>query len=964
MELQSKGRKQGRKMRLCFLALAFCFCMTLTGYLNQPVTAYAAEDGERSESGNSVSDNSTELDYDVSENNIESFEMLPEEESTLESWELEAEPVPVPQSQGETMWKTRADGEWQQGTLAEAIAGVYAGGTVVLLSDISLTDGITVSKQVLITSGDTDNPCTIKNTSQDIDDRESRGRIFTVSGGPVTLENVVLDGGRNEGIIGYHPLICVTDVGVMLKGGTVLQNAENASQSICGGGINIRQGQVFMCDGSRIAYCKARHGGGIEVNSTLAYNTAMLGMAGGSIESCEADDGGGVYINSGIFQMQGGAITDNRATKEDTGSMRTGGGGIYVAGERKVAAVLIRDGKITNNKAESSGGGILIQGANALLQIEGGLLEGNASKTGGGISATWGNVKLYGGTVTGNTAELYGGGLLGSPDSLIELQGNPKVFGNTAGDTSEQFHNLYLDGAEDDSIAWATSPLRLTGPLTEGVQLGLSRWVRPDEGEHPYREMIVPDKGYTIRQEDFDKLNVEGKLYADNMEKYAFIQYEGKIVMILIVDVILDKDRITFTKADETTTLTATVLPANAPIKDVFWSSSDSDVAVVDANGVVTAVGEGEAVITVTTVAPNATATCKVTVGKAVGPGEGGDASSEENPPKGPDGTEDTGSASDADKEERDAKPDDREGGGSETEPITEISGEKGTDSTREESNFVWAEENLDGQTKQHDQLVQNPKTGSGIVWVYVVMVFSAFCMLVSAAIVFFYHKNARENEKEVEEITLEAVWEPSKTCGEEKEQSDAGLAEEIQIDFERLKELNTDTTGWILFNNRCVNYPLVQANDNSYYLNHSFRGKKNTAGSIFMDCRNESFEDRNVVIYGHNMLDRTMFGSLKDIFQEEFWEEEDNSLIFLFDMDCHLRKYKIFSYYTVEEEDYYITTLFRNDAEYAEFLETIQARSFGETDVVVTPDDHILTLSTCAGASGEKRRVIHAKLL
>lgn len=972
MTLQYERRKQGREKRRHFLIIVVCFCVLLTRYLNQSVTVYATEDGEESVSGNSVSDNSIECDNNVIQDDTEAFETFQEEEETLEH------PEPgdgsVPQSQGEALWQAQEGGEWQQGTLAEAVAGVYPGGTVALLSDVLLTDGITVSRSVLITSENADQPCTIKNMSGDTDDRMSRGRIFTVNGGPLILENVILDGGRNEGITGYHPLICVTDVGMILRDGAVLQNAENASQSICGGGINIRNGKVFMYDGSKIRNCKARHGGGIEVNSVAAYDAAVLGMVGGSIESCEADNGGGVYINIGMFQMQGGVITGNRATGEDNGSMRTGGGGIYVAGERKVAAVLIANGKVTGNTAASSGGGVLIQGMNAMLQVQGGLLEGNSAKTGGGISAIWGNLKLHGGTVTGNTADLYGGGILGSPDSLIEIQGNPKVFDNHAGDTSDQFHNFYLDGAEDYSSAWATSPIRLTGPLTEGVQLGLSRWMRPDEGDHPYREMIVPYKGYTIQQEDFDRLNMEGKLYADNMQKYAFIQHEGKIVMILAVSVVLDKDKQSFDGAGETDSLIATVLPANALIKDVFWTSSDPDVATVDANGIVTAVGEGEAVITVTTVSPyNATASCKVTVGKAAGPEEGEAGFDKPALGEDPDGSEDTGGTADTDKKESGEKFGGEVGG---TETITEKYGESeaslmaeknsqsSADIIKEENGFRRAEENLTRQTGQNLKSVQNPRTGSGIVWAYVVMVVSVFCVMVSAAAVFSYHKNARENEKEVEEIIREVVREPSGVYGGEKEESIAEQTEGIQIDFERLEELNEDTAGWIVFNNQCVNYPLVQADDNTYYLNHSFKREENKAGSIFMDCRNNSFEDRNVVIYGHNMSNRTMFGSLKDVFRNKFWEEEDNDLIYVFDTDHCLRKYKIFSYYTVEKEDYYITTLFSNDVEYVEFLEAIQARSFGKTDVAVTADDHILTLSTCAGASGTRRRVIHAKLL
>ncbi len=229
---------------------------------------------------------------------------------------------------------------------------------------------------------------------------------------------------------------------------------------------------------------------------------------------------------------------------------------------------------------------------------------------------------------------------------------------------------------------------------------------------------------------------------------------------------------------------------------------------------------------------------------------------------------------------------------------------------------------------------------------------------------IFSYHRDARANRKEIEEVIQEVVCESAQDGGEAREKN-GERTDEIQIDFERLKELNVDTAGWIMFDNQQVNNPLVQTGDNSYYLDHSFRGEKNAAGCLFMDCRNESFEDRNVVVYGHNMMDRTMFGSLKDVFQEDFWEEEDCDLIWIADTDHCLRKYKIFSYYIVEEEDLYITTSFSHDEDYTAFLNLIKARSFQELDVIVTADDHILTLSTCAGAVGTgKRRVVHAKLV
>lgn len=240
---------------------------------------------------------------------------------------------------------------------------------------------------------------------------------------------------------------------------------------------------------------------------------------------------------------------------------------------------------------------------------------------------------------------------------------------------------------------------------------------------------------------------------------------------------------------------------------------------------------------------------------------------------------------------------------------------------------------------------------------VYVVfMMLFAGIFLFSVMGIFSYHNDAGQNAREIQEVMREVTQRMPGDHGDEKVVQ--------QIDFAKLKQINEDAVGWIVFHDPYINNPLVQTNDNSYYLKNSFRKKENAAGCLFMDCRNESFDDRNVVIYGHNMLDRTMFGSLKDVFQEKFWEEPECDRIQITDTEQHIREYKIFSYYITGEENDYGTTSFPDAAAYAGFLREITARSFRKLDVDVTADDHILTLSTCAGAAGtNKRRVLHAKL-
>ena len=186
---------------------------------------------------------------------------------------------------------------------------------------------------------------------------------------------------------------------------------------------------------------------------------------------------------------------------------------------------------------------------------------------------------------------------------------------------------------------------------------------------------------------------------------------------------------------------------------------------------------------------------------------------------------------------------------------------------------------------------------------------------------------------------------------------------EKIIIDFDKLLSINKDTVGWIRFNSDKVNYPIVPTNNHDYYLNRSFDGKINQAGSIFMDYRNTSFDDRNVVLFGHAMIDNSMFGTLKDIHDINFFNTKENNYIQIINRQNEVFIYQIFSYYLIEKEEYYITTSFNNDTEFQTFLNTISSRSYRYFNVEVNINDKILTLSTCVGTGNtSERNVIHAK--
>lgn len=214
--------------------------------------------------------------------------------------------------------------------------------------------------------------------------------------------------------------------------------------------------------------------------------------------------------------------------------------------------------------------------------------------------------------------------------------------------------------------------------------------------------------------------------------------------------------------------------------------------------------------------------------------------------------------------------------------------------------------------------------------------------------------KNNRLNEKLIQEVLNDEV-----SANEE----DKELKEILTINFEKLISMNSDTIGWIRFNDNKVNNPLVQTQDNNYYLDHSFQKKKNSLGTLFIDYRNHNLEDQNVVIFGHNAVDDSMFGSLINIFEKDFFENEEHKIIEIIDTNEITHTYEIFSYYVIEKEEYYITTAFSNQNEFQEFLNTIKKRSIRNFNTSLTTKDKILTLSTCNGNGGTtKRTVIHAK--
>lgn len=244
------------------------------------------------------------------------------------------------------------------------------------------------------------------------------------------------------------------------------------------------------------------------------------------------------------------------------------------------------------------------------------------------------------------------------------------------------------------------------------------------------------------------------------------------------------------------------------------------------------------------------------------------------------------------------------------------------------------------------------------VIFNLIVYMILLFILIYSGIKIYKWYKDKTSNKEIVEQIKkIVAVEDKNKDKNEDKNE----YKEEYTIDFNKLKEQNKETVAWIKVNNTNIEYPVVKANNNNFYLNHSFDKSENLAGWIFADYRNKfDNTDKNIIIYGHNMRDGSMFGSLKNILNSDWYENEENTNITLY-TENEKCIYKVFSIYKIESEDYYIKTEFSNDNEFEQFVNTIKNRSIKKFDIDVSKEDNILTLSTCAN-NNRYRIVLHAK--
>lgn len=216
--------------------------------------------------------------------------------------------------------------------------------------------------------------------------------------------------------------------------------------------------------------------------------------------------------------------------------------------------------------------------------------------------------------------------------------------------------------------------------------------------------------------------------------------------------------------------------------------------------------------------------------------------------------------------------------------------------------------------------------------------------------------EEAEETAVEITEQTQpQTAWFPAE-IGDE----DPYLEEMAQIDLAALREVNEDVVGWIRIPETKINYPLMQGEDNDYYLNRTWQGNRNSVGSIFLECMsNPDLMDYNTIVYGHNMKDGSMFATLRK-YNQAYWEA--HPYVYLL-TDAGVYRYEIFAAYKAEVDAPTYGLSFNQSKTRANFINHALENSVIETQIVPEKMDRILTLSTCSGSGYATRWVVQARL-
>lgn len=216
-------------------------------------------------------------------------------------------------------------------------------------------------------------------------------------------------------------------------------------------------------------------------------------------------------------------------------------------------------------------------------------------------------------------------------------------------------------------------------------------------------------------------------------------------------------------------------------------------------------------------------------------------------------------------------------------------------------------------------------------------------------------HQPASE-APETTEPAPQPVWIPAPFQGDP-----AHMTVLESIDLAALQQVNPDVIGWIYIPDTGIHFPLLQGQDNAYYLEHSWDGRANVLGSIYLECRNDpDFTDFNTIIYGHNIVGGEMFAPLHNYASEDY--RRSHPYIYVLTPEGIFR-YEIFASCLADVDSVAYGLSFNQTTTRENFLAFALENSQISTGIAPNLTDRFLTLSTCTGRGHEQRRVVIARM-
>lgn len=182
------------------------------------------------------------------------------------------------------------------------------------------------------------------------------------------------------------------------------------------------------------------------------------------------------------------------------------------------------------------------------------------------------------------------------------------------------------------------------------------------------------------------------------------------------------------------------------------------------------------------------------------------------------------------------------------------------------------------------------------------------------------------------------------------------------KLSFEELQKINPEVFGWLTVKGTHIDYPLVQASNNSKYVNMDVKGEFSLTGSLFLDSRNQrNFVDMNNIIYGHNMEKKAMFGELKNFGEKDFFEKHKYGELY-YDDTWHEIEFFAFL-----QADAYDPILYNAELKGTDdckmYLDYIMENAEQFRTLQFHGEEHFVVLSTCTSTSTNGRQILIGKI-